>query len=324
MYENQNGDDEGYHLTTGFPSGPSISPQYQVPSTPPSLEATVFTQVSWILRPGYNIGGIIASFFAGIHLRLPILSRRSVESYTPYISERSSAGHLLLFLAIYLLELDPPSIPGGEIEAYVIIKQMLGLLEAHSSHSLTVMQYRVLVIIYELGHGFLTAASTSLGSCTRAARMTGLKGLESLQEHPASTSMISEERRRVWWAIFLLDRFINLCAGDAMFGMSNAKTTDRLPSEDNLWLQDQVAPLAGIPQLNSPFNANFGQFARECQIANIAGRVCGHVFEPTSDHAFHTEEAAQLERTLLAYLPLLHQAELSNGRYCAALAITCR
>jgi hypothetical protein len=184
-----------------------------------------------------------------------------------------------------------------EIEAYVIIKQMLGLLEAHSYHSLTTMQWRILVIVYELGYGFLTAAFTSLGSCTRAARATALKDLVSPHEHPASTSMMTEERRRVWWAIFLLDRFINLCVGDEMFGMSNAKMTDRLPSEDTLWLLDQVSPLASIPQLNSPFNASFGQFARECQIANIAGRVYRHVFEPTSDHDFHTEEAAQLERT---------------------------
>ena len=182
------------------------------------------------MRPGSSIDGVIVTFFTGTHLRIPIFSRRSVDSHSPYISQRTSPENLLLFLAMYLVELGPPSVPDGEVEAYVLIKQTMGLLEAYSYHNLTIVQRKILVIVYELGHGFLTAASISLGSCTRAARMTGLEDLESLREHPASSSRMGEESRRAWCAIFLLDRFINLCTGDTMFGMSNARMTDRLPS----------------------------------------------------------------------------------------------
>jgi hypothetical protein len=64
-----------------------------------------------------------------------------------------------------------------------------------------------------------------------------------------------------------------------------------------------------------------GPFARECQISHLMGRVLRHVFEPTSDAKFHAEEASQLERTLMAFMPLLIQEQSTYGMYCAALGM---
>jgi hypothetical protein len=76
--------------------------------------------------------------------------------------------------------------------------------------------------------------------------------------------------------------------------------------------------------LSSPRETRVGQFARECQVSHLVGRVVRHVFDPTSDHRFHAEESFQLERTLLAFMPLLIEEQFEFGRYCAALGICSR
>lgn len=137
-------------------------------------------------------------------------------------------------------------------------------------------------------------------------------------------------REEEYGGAFTLDRFINGSVGDAMFGLQNPKLTDNLPYSDRIWMDldsencdTSPSPLIG-PLLDAPFDANFGQFGRECQIAHLAGRVFQHVFgDPAGDQSFQTDEAAQLERTLWAFLPLLDRAELEFGRFCSALAITC-
>lgn len=86
----------------------------------------------------------------------------------------------------------------------------------------------------------------------------------------------------------------------------------------------QIAPIATAATLATPANITIGQFGRECQVSHLIGRVLRHAFEPTLDEAFHIEESSQLERTLMAFMPLLVQEELQFGRYCAALGICSR
>lgn len=76
------------------------------------------------------------------------------------------------------------------------------------------------------------------------------------------------------------------------------------------------------PTIATPALFGLGQFARECQVSHLVGRVVRHVFSPISDTYFHGEEARQLERTLLSFLPLLIEEEVQFSNYCGALA-TC-
>jgi len=61
--------------------------------------------------------------------------------------------------------------------------------------------------------------------------------------------------------------------------------------------------------------------ARECQASQLAGKVIRHVFDPTPDAAFQEQEAVQLERTLMALMPLLVEEEIQFGNYCSAFGI---
>ena len=88
--------------------------------------------------------------------------------------------------------------------------------------------------------------------------------------------------------------------------------------------QEQIVPTTTVTTLATPYSVTIGQFARECQVAHLTGRVLCHVLEPTADQVFQVEESRQLERTLLAFMPLLCREELQFGKYCSALGMCSR
>ncbi|KIW35706.1 uncharacterized protein PV07_02390 [Cladophialophora immunda] len=186
---------------------------------------------------------------------------------------------------------------------YITVKNIISLLEATDYLSLEMCQCRLLIVFYEIGHGLFPAASISIAACAQAARTLGLHNQWST---PVTTqhTLDEEERRRVWWAVFNLDRFINLCNNDALFATEDPRTDVLLPFDDG-----------------TSSDITMGQFARECQISYLVGRVLRHVLDPTSDRNFHASEELQLERTLKAFMPLLMEEDSKYGQYCAALAI---
>lgn len=52
--------------------------------------------------------------------------------------------------------------------------------------------------------------------------------------------------------------------------------------------------------------------------------VIRNVYEPTINVGFQLDEALQLERTLMAFMPLLLEDGLMFGKYCVALGICSR
>lgn len=90
-----------------------------------------------------------------------------------------------------------------------------------------------------------------------------------------------------------------------------------------------LKPLQDWPRLSeadifTTVTLGVGSFARECQVAHLAGRVIQHVYKPLADTAFQQNEAIQLEKTLLSFLPILIREELHFSTYCGALAICIR
>lgn len=86
----------------------------------------------------------------------------------------------------------------------------------------------------------------------------------------------------------------------------------------------QIVPDTTYHTLSTPSDITVGHFARECQISHLIGRVLRHVFEPASDPEFHAQEAMQLEKTLMAFMPLLIEEHSKFGLYCAALGMCSR
>jgi hypothetical protein len=174
-----------------------------------------------------------------------------------------------------------------------------------------------------MGHGLLKAAQLSLGTCGQAARILGLHKKRWCDLGTDSDALLLEEEKRLWWAIILMDRFINLCCGAALFVTDDPDRLDPLPAEDLVWSEERnqadiESAIRSAPRLDTPFNIRVGQMAREAQIANLLGHVVRHIFDPIPDSSFGREQAVQLERTLKSYLPLLADEELRVGKYCGA------
>lgn len=305
----------------------ALGPINPMPLRQPMIDLTVRAEALQILGSLDKMNEIAAQYFVGTHQRMSILSKSRFYRSLQAINAEPKADFLTLCLCMYLIEQIPLHQPMSmQSTPYVIIKSLLGMLEATEQISLDIVQARTLVTCYEIGHGLHTAACISVAACAKTARALGLHKQMRRNSNNGLDGLIAEEEKRTWWAIMNMDRFVGLCSGDFLFSTEDPEGLDPLPVEDLLWSQDGDpvdlrASILGAPTLATPPTQSVGQMARECQVSHLAGRVIRHTTNPTSDPNFNAEEAIQLERTLQTILLLLIDEDLTFGRYCGALGI---
>lgn len=195
------------------------------------------------------------AYFSSIHYRLPIISEPRFHKNFPRLFTPSGIDFTTLCLCMKLIHTSPSQQAVGETDAksqhYLLAKSSIGLLEAAGFVTLDTLQSRLLLILYEVGHGIYPAASVSIGSCARLARHVGLSRDFWHAQKAAVTTADAEERRRTWWAIHNLDRYIFFCCpqsvlaithiayirfialygGDAILASEDAKPDTYLPSD---------------------------------------------------------------------------------------------
>jgi hypothetical protein len=82
-------------------------------------------------------------------------------------------------------------------------------LEISGALSLNILQGCILLAVYEQGNAIYPAAHLSVGSCLKQATALGLGWTYSWPDSHLPTEQVrAEERRRVWWAIYLLERYV--------------------------------------------------------------------------------------------------------------------
>lgn len=158
---------------------------------------------------------ICSRFFNTIHAWLPMISRKRFYEDLRIHSENlgASADLAFLLLGMKLMTWQPPSEDDVSPEKqtartamYIETKRFGFELEASGMFSLRVLQGLLLVAFYEVGHAIYPAAFMSIAACVRYAHALGIQpgGLQRLKL--PLTWVEEEERKRVWWAAFLLDR----------------------------------------------------------------------------------------------------------------------
>lgn len=146
-------------------------------------------------------------FFGHIHQWMPFISKK--RFYDLYIQPpfHSRLDVALLLLALKLITTLPlADSPNPRTTLYHTVKHFY--LEVEGSFSLLVLQAGILVALYELGHGIYPAAFLSIGQCARYAHALGLNAGHMVPATKVFTLVEVEERRRVWWAIVILDRYV--------------------------------------------------------------------------------------------------------------------
>lgn len=204
------------------------------------------------------------AYFSSIHYRLPIISEPGFYENLSRLFTPSGIDFTTLCLCMKLIHKSPLQQAAGETDTvsshYLIAKRSIGFLEATGVVTLHAIQSRLLLVLYEVGHGIYPAASVSIGSCARLARNAGLSRDSWHSQEATGTSGDAEERKRTWWAVHNLDRyvrlsrccrwkqcfqhlnialpithipirFIALCGGDAILASEDATTDTYLPSE---------------------------------------------------------------------------------------------
>lgn len=294
------------------------------PSTNETLQRSTADVVLRIFGTFSNISPILQDFFTGTHQRISAISKLRFQQNLLSFMDRPRADFAALCLSILLVQ-QMPTGKGSNMQSplYFTVKNLITLLEDKSCFSIDLVHCRVLVTFYEMGHGLYRAAHASVAGGAQAARVLGLHKKPWRNLEACSDILIMEEQKRTWWAIVLMDRFINLCNEDVSFMTADPARMETLPIDDLLWSEssnrtDLERLINTAPSLDTPFNVTVGQLARECQISHLTGHVLRHVIDPVSDPSFTAEEAVQLERTLKAYLPLLSNEELKIGKYCGA------
>ncbi|KAL7810270.1 hypothetical protein V8C44DRAFT_332777 [Trichoderma aethiopicum] len=271
--------------------------------------------------PSYVVGELGSSlqhefigrlFFHTIHTWFPMISRKRFyeDLHEALESSGVAADFGFLLLAMKLMTWRPPSMegdapaegPNARTATYRAAKQFCFELEAAGMISLRVLQGMLLVALYEVGHAIYPAAFMSVAACVRYAHALGIQpgGMQRLKL--SLTWVEEEERKRIWWSAFLLDRFVSLNCPGCPAAIDEPSPQEVLPADDALW--DEGAEEApSSPGVNSPVSMEFGRFALLTQAFVLLSKVLKlkSTAQETPTKGLK-DEAQKLERTIKALL----------------------
>lgn len=150
-------------------------------------------------------------FFETIHTWFPLVSKRKFELLLTSSDFEPTPDIALLLSVMHLLtHEDSKCCTNPRTNIYWTVKNYAAALEANALMTPQVLQSKVLIAVYEIGHSVYPAAYLSVGSCAAFGRALGLDNRkDSPQMLRRSGSWTQdEELRRSWWAILLLDRWV--------------------------------------------------------------------------------------------------------------------
>ncbi|TGO70231.1 hypothetical protein BOTNAR_0002g00150 [Botryotinia narcissicola] len=240
-------------------------------------------------------------FFSQDHTWMSFVSKPRFYSYLlpsqTTIPNRPET--ILLLLSIKLITTLPPTNPRNpQTSLYQAVKHYCLEVETSSILSLPILQAEILIALYEMGHGIYPAAYLSIGACARYAYALGINCNKRLNLRRVLTMLEMEERRRVWWAIVILDRFVSIGSPGRPFATSEPNLDDRLPCDDEAWNKG-IINSSTYSTIFSPTTSHMSKFALLCQAARLLGQVLNHV----SDDSSHDDELwIQLDRTVTSML----------------------
>lgn len=179
----------------------------------PRLSLPVPADVSRLVGDASSIRDIAATFFRTIHRWYPIVSKQAF--FTCLLNPLSQRQTELSLLALCMrLSCTTPSEAdeenGNKTALYRVAKRYYREVETAGVQSIHVLQAGILIAIYELGQAIYPAAYLTVGACARFGLGLGINNLSLAS--PGGIDERSwneiEEKRRVWWAVLILDRSV--------------------------------------------------------------------------------------------------------------------
>ncbi|KAE9370944.1 hypothetical protein N431DRAFT_468950 [Stipitochalara longipes BDJ] len=279
----------------------------------PRANLKVPAEVSSLIGDIPSIRGIAAIFFEEIHRWLTIISK---ESFFVHLLSPLAERQTELSLLTLCMKLCCASRSDGDSQTilYNTAKRFYHEVEAAGFLSIPVLQSGILIAFYELGQAIYPAAYLTVGACARYGLMLGLDryllALEGDSDGPRSWIEV-EEKRRVWWAVLIFDRYLNLSNPLRPLSTEDPTFDSYLPVDDIAWDDSTTKPSDAV-RISNGFTLRMGGFARLCQAAYLLSQALRIVATPASTGCATVctksrhDEIAQLRRTLIA---LVHAAD---------------
>ncbi|GKZ52024.1 hypothetical protein AbraIFM66951_009722, partial [Aspergillus brasiliensis] len=187
-------------------------------------------------------------------------------------------------------------------------RQLFADLQIAGMLSLETLQGCILLAVYELGHAMYPAANISIGACVSYALALDIDSANS--NHTNSDGLTwaeSEEQRRTWWAIFVLERVAVIGNPTRTMLVPEPDISAQIPCLESEWEQKECTSASAT--LASPPESH-GRYASVVQASYLLGRVFQHVSDKSTPSHIQREGLTQLDRTLHA---LIAYSESNTG-----------
>lgn len=175
-----------------------------------NVDVAVTDEIAELVGGVLDIQAVSDRFFKSVYMWMPIISK---PRFSSTLLSRLTYKKAELYLLVLSMKLCSTRRTPLNTALYETVKLFHFKLQSSGVLSVLVLQAAVLIALYELGQAIYPAAFLSLGSCARYAVALGIdKSILSLST--SKTQWIEEEeRRRVWWAILVLDRYVHEYGG---------------------------------------------------------------------------------------------------------------
>ncbi|KAJ4153896.1 hypothetical protein LMH87_010362 [Akanthomyces muscarius] len=285
--------------------------QLQLPTL--LIDSLVTNEIAATVGGTADIRTIAQKHFSTVHAWMPIVSKIQFYKLLPRRLTYNRAELHLLLLAMKLSGDVPTQTPCTELHG--LTKQFQHSVEGSGIFSLLVLQAGILIACYELGHGVYPAAFLSISSCARYAMALGVDSSVGGHLDPKIETFDLEECRRVWWAILVMDRFMNLSNPKRQLVTPDPDTSNYIPVDDKNW-DNGTTGAEDACTLGSANGLEIGRFARLAQAAHLLSLVIKDVAEGSND-------SSQLRRTIFALVHVSRiEARLRRLELCTQMA-TC-
>ncbi|KAL4789232.1 hypothetical protein BDV19DRAFT_374407 [Aspergillus venezuelensis] len=170
--------------------------------TQSALGHALTQRVANIIGGGDCIAQSAAAYFSTVHQWFPILNR---DGYFAGLADLNpQAEFSLLTICMYLIAAPcRDGVPAEMNDLYVLVNTFIAALTAARVNSLDLLRCRLLLSLFEVGHGMYSAAYMLMGTSIRAAEMLGID-----RDHQESRAGRAEasDARCVWLGLVILDR----------------------------------------------------------------------------------------------------------------------
>jgi hypothetical protein len=174
-----------------------------------AVDFALRTETLQLLGTLDDLYAVVGYYFGSVHQRFTLLSKSNFMARLPGFETSGTADVAALCLAMNVA-VQPPQDHGvgGRSSHYVHFKSVMGVLDALGRPTLHAIQSRLLCAFYEMGHGMLLEASVSIAACARMAQFIRLDVFSQQDSADGPDPAVNEERRRLWWALVCLDRWV--------------------------------------------------------------------------------------------------------------------